>query len=424
MKILHLSAFEQSGGAARAAMRLHEGLLMDGADSHVLVMNKSSHKTEVHGMTARVIQPFNVRARSRIDALPLMRYPNKIDSPWNVGWLPSVLGGKIETLNPDVVHMHWVGAGFFSIEEMEKLPKKWVWTMHDAWAFTGGCHVLGECVSFEGECSYCPQLGSQKKDDLSHEGWLRRRELFAKKMPIIIAPSKWMSEQIRSSSLLRDSQIEIIPNGLDTSIYCPMDKLVARQTLGLALDKLVILFGALGADSNKNKGYDKFKEALLVLKKKYAADQIQLLVFGDNQMEQEYDFGFEIMSLGKLNTDEALVRAYSAADVLCVPSLQESFGQVASEGMACGTPVVAFATSGLLDIVDHLITGYLAKPFDVVDFANGIDYILRDRSRAQALSMASRRRSLEKFDIRAVVGSHQDIYNDLKDASSKLSGIR
>jgi glycosyltransferase involved in cell wall biosynthesis len=118
------------------------------------------------------------------------------------------------------------------------------------------------------------------------------------------------------------------------------------------------------------------------------------------------------------------VCAYTAADVLCVPSLQESFGQVASEGMACGTPVVAFATSGLLDIVDHLTTGYLAKPFDVVDFANGIDYVLSDKIRAQTLSIASRERSLEKFDINVVVESHQNLYEKLKGISSKPSEIR
>jgi glycosyltransferase involved in cell wall biosynthesis len=413
MKVLHLSTFEQSGGAARATMRLHDGLLRDGVDSQALVMNKGSNRPEVHAMTGSLIQPFNVRIRPRIDALPLIRYPNMIDSPWNVGWLPSGLSSKIDALNPDVVHMHWVGAGFFSIEEMKKLPRKWVWTMHDAWAFTGGCHILGECVAFEGECSCCPQLSSQNKYDLSNEGWLRRRELFSKKIPVIIAPSKWISEKVRSSSLLRDSRIEIIPNGLDTSIYYPMDKSVARQNLGLAHDKQVILFGALSASSNKNKGYEKFKEALLVLTKKYSIDQIQLVVFGDNQMEKEYDFGFDIKFLGKLNSEESLVRAYSAADVLCVPSLQESFGQVASEGMACGVPVVAFATSGLLDIVDHLTTGYLAKPFDVVDFANGIEYILHDKSKAEALSKASRMRSLERFDIKNVVKSHQVLYKEL-----------
>ncbi len=423
MKVLHLSAFEHLGGAARATMRLHEGLLNDGVDSQVLVMNKSSFKPEVHTMTSRIIQPINVRVRSRIDAIPLICYPSKIDSPWNVGWLPSGLSGKIDALNPDVVHMHWVGAGFFSIKEMEKLPKKWVWTMHDAWAFTGGCHIVGCCMAFESQCCYCPQLGSKKIDDLSNEGWLKRRELFEKKMPITIAPSKWMAEQIRSSSLLRDSRIEVIPNGLDTSIYYPMDKLVARQTLGLALDKPVVLFGALGADSNKNKGFNKLKEALSVLAKKYSANQIQILIFGDNQIKKEYFLDFEITSLGKLNSDEALVRAYSVADVLCVPSLQESFGQVASEGMACGVPVVAFATSGLLDIVDHQTTGYLAKPFDVIDFANGIDYILRDKSRAQALSMASRKKSLEKFDLRVVVRSHQNLYENLRGVSEKVSEL-
>lgn len=414
MRILHLSTFDQAGGAARAAVRLHEGLLFDGIDSQILVMNKNSHKDDVLPMTSKLIQPFNVRARSRIDALPLIRYPNRIDFPWNVGWLPSGSINKINSLNPDVVHMHWVGGGFFSIAEMEKLPKNWVWTMHDAWAFTGGCHIIGDCTSFERECGYCHQLRSHVKDDLSHQGWLKRRKLFSQKKPMIITPSKWMAEQIRSSSLLQDAQIEIIPNGLDTSIYCPLNKSVARKNLGLAIDKPVILFGALGAESNKNKGYNKFKEALLVLAQKYSADQIQILVFGDDKVERDYGFAFEVISLGKLISEKALVQAYSAADVLCVPSLQESFGQVASEGMACGVPVVAFATSGLLDIVDHLATGYLAKPFDVVDFANGVDFILRDQNRAKAFSIASRKRSLEKFDIRVVSGLHRSLYNNLK----------
>ena len=72
-----------------------------------------------------------------------------------------------------------------------------------------------------------------------------------------------------------------------------------------------------------------------------------------------------------------MVEVYNAADLICVPSRRESFGQTASESLACGTPVVAFRTTGLIDIVDHKQNGYLAQPFSPKDFTKGILWILQ-----------------------------------------------
>lgn len=110
--------------------------------------------------------------------------------------------------------------------------------------------------------------------------------------------------------------------------------------------------------------------------------------------------------------DVSLRLLYSAADVMVVPSLQEAFGQTASESMACGRPVVAFAATGLLDLVDHKMSGYLAKPFDTKDLARGIDWILQHENPEQ-LAQAARVKVLREFDSKVVVQKYIQLYKEV-----------
>jgi len=103
---------------------------------------------------------------------------------------------------------------------------------------------------------------------------------------------------------------------------------------------------------------------------------------------------------------------YSAADVMVVPSLQEAFGQTASESMACSTPVVAFGATGLLDIVDHQQTGYLAKPFKVSDLAAGIDWIL-NAPNYEELCQNARKKVLCEFDSQIVADKYIAFYKSV-----------
>ena len=97
---------------------------------------------------------------------------------------------------------------------------------------------------------------------------------------------------------------------------------------------------------------------------------------------------------------------------MVVPSLQEAFCQTASEAMACATPVVAFATSGLLSIVDHKNNGYLAKPFDPLDLAVGIEWVLQN-PQYDVLCSKAREKVLEKFDSQLVAKKYISLYHSL-----------
>ncbi len=414
MKILHLSTYDEEGGAARAAGRLHRGLLDGGVDSWMVVRRKVGDGQRVLscGNEGKLNKAAALMRRS-VDALPLVLHVNRQNTPWNIAWLPNELGRHVKNIGPDIVHAHWVCQGFLSLHNLKKIGPPLVWSLHDSWPFTGGCHIVGSCSAFRSECGHCPQLGSTHKYDLSLLGWHRKRRLYEKKRPIFVAPSKWMAEQARSSSLLADAQIEIIPNGLDTNTFRPLDKQTARELLHLPLNKKILMFGAMNYDSDPNKGFDVLRKSLCILKQSAIRNDIELAIFGAAKPEQELDLGFRAHYLGRFHDDISLAAVYSAADLICVPSIQESFGQVASEALSCGTPVVAFATSGLLDVVEHNVTGYLASPYDEVDLARGMELLLSDQSRLNRLSHAARACAIDRFELSVITSRYRNLYESL-----------
>ena len=169
-----------------------------------------------------------------------------------------------------------------------------------------------------------------------------------------------------------------------------------------------MLFGAIGATSDPRKGFDELSEALY----KLTCKDIEFVVFGSSEPQEPQDFGFKTHYLGHLHDDVSLVTLYSAVDVMIVPSLQEAFGQTASEAMACGTPVVTFAATGLLDIVDHKQNGYLAQPFNTDDLANGIEWILNTDNYDELCSNA-REKVLREFDSIVVAKKYMELYKTI-----------
>jgi glycosyltransferase involved in cell wall biosynthesis len=208
--------------------------------------------------------------------------------------------------------------------------------------------------------------------------------------PVVAAPSRWIAETARKSPLFAERDIRIIPWCLNLETFKPVSKPQARELLGLPMDRKVVLFGAMSATSDPNKGYDLLLEALGRMQSK----DVTLAVFGASHDPNAGRLPFPTQFLGRLHDDVSLRLAYSAADVMAVPSRQESFGQSASEAMSCGTPVVAFGATGLLDVVGHQTSGYLAQPYDPADFAKGLDWVLASDAR---LSDNARREAEERF---------------------------
>ncbi|MFQ3615152.1 MAG: glycosyltransferase family 4 protein [Cyanobacteriota bacterium] len=412
MKILHLSTFDTIGGAARAAYRVHQGLHEIGADSWMLVQKSVSGDRTVLAPKTFLGQVAG-RLRAEVDSLALRPYPRVNKAVFDIQRAPNPLQHRIQQINPDIINLHWVLNSYLPIEVLPRFQKPIVWTLMDMWPFTGGCHYTQECEHFQQSCGTCPQLGSSKFNDLSHRIWQRKAKAWSNLNLTIVAPTQWLSDCARASSLFKDLRIEVIPFCLDTRIYKPIDRQAARAALNLPLDKKLILFGAISATQDRRKGFHLLQPALQQLAQTELRQQAEVVVFGSSKPESPVDLGFPAHYLGHLNDDVTLALAYSAADVFVAPSLQEAFGQTASEAMACGTPVVAFKGTGLADIVDHQHNGYLANPFEIEDLAQGIRWILGHTDSEQSLRLAARQKAEQGFALELQARRYLDLYQDL-----------
>lgn len=419
MKVLLVSNYDVKGGAARATYRLHKGLQSIAVNSQILVNYKSSNDESVRLMPTKLGEKFK-GIRAKLNRLPLKVYPKLGQVIFSPQWVPDSLADEVAQINPDVINLHWVCEGYMQIETLAKFNKPIVWTLHDMWAFTGGCHYSENCDRYLDACGACPQLHSTKDGDISRWIWQRKAQAWQNLNLTLVTPSHWLAECAKSSSLFEKYPVKVIANGLDPEIYKPLDRAQVRDSLNLPQNKQLVLFGTMQGTEDRWKGFPLLVPALQRLSKSEWQDKIELLVFGSSEPENPIDVGFKIHYLGRLE-DEALAKVYAAADVMVVPSRYEAFGQTASEALACGTPVVAFDVTGLKDIVDRHQNGYLAKPYETEDLARGIAWVLEDPDRHQKLCRSARLKVEEKFTLEVQAREYKNLYEEVWQAANGVS---
>ena len=251
--------------------------------------------------------------------------------------------------------------------------------------------------------------------------WLRKSR--ARRQPIhIVCPSHWLADCARRSVLMGEWPITVIPYPIDLNVWAPCDQAQARALLGLPAARPLVLFGAMGGSADPRKGADLLLEALQSLRSQVAGtplEQLELVVFGQSRPAQPTDLGFPIHYSGHLHDDLSLRLLYAAADVIVIPSRQVNLPNTGLEAHACGTPVVAFATGGLVDIVDPHITGALAQPFDPLSLAASIRWVLEDPQRQPQLGAAARRRAERFWDPARVAGLYAEVYGQALERSGQ-----
>lgn len=410
MKILHLSESD-GGGAGRATFRLNQGLQHLGVDSKILVQLKYSDDRTVFSPET-TLGKFSAKLKlpERLDALPLKGYPQRDTSDFSLEWLPSGIGSKVAKLTPDVVNLHWVCHGYVPIEAIAKFKKPLVWTLHDMWAFTGGCHYSQECDRYKISCGTCPQLGSTKSWDISHWVWQRKAKAWQNLNLTIVSPSHWLAECARSSALFQDVPIEVIPNGLDTQQYKPIPRQIARELLNLPQDKQLILFGAMYPNSDRRKGFYLLQQALQSLRKTEWRNQIEIAIFGASRPQEPVELGLKSHYLGRLSDEISLAVVYAAADVFVAPSTQDNLPNTVMEAIACGTPCVAFNIGGMPELIEHQDNGYLAQALDSEDLAQGILWILENKERHQKLCDRARQKAEQEFTLEIQARRYESLY--------------
>ncbi|MBC7744426.1 MAG: glycosyltransferase family 4 protein [Flavobacterium sp.] len=421
MKILHLNSYKDNGGAGKAASRINLALQNQGIDSELWV-NFSPHNSKVktfssgiinHGFTAAAI--VLERIISKLNLKPLK-------TPFSFSLFGKDISAHPSVIQADILHLHWINHAFMrpaDLAKLGKLGKPIVWTFHDSNAFTGGCHVRYSCDHFKRECGNCPLLKSPYPNDWSHRIWKRKAKAYSDMKFHVIAPSKWMADSVKQSKLLSNRNIHVIHNTLNTEVFKPLSKQESKKQIHINNKTFVMLSGFMPSRNDRHKGTSYLIKALEIIIKEIAAEQIELLVFGNRNQKNLPDFPVKVTFLGKIESEEELAKCYSAADVFLAPSLEDNLPYTVMESLACGTPVVAFKTGGIPDMVKHKENGYLADYKSFEDLARGIKWVF-DHPERQYLNDQARQTVENLFSPAVIASRHIELYKSLifKDVSA------
>ena len=411
MRVAMVNTLEQRGGAAKAANRLHKGVQSLGVNSRMFVQEKISDDYSILGPSSKIARGIG-SIRPTLDLLPQLLVKMQSDA-FSIAWLPNPIVKQISRSGVDLVHLHWINKGFLPIQGLKSISQPILWTLHDMWAFTGGCHYDLGCRRYTERCGECPQIGKKRERDLSRWVWNRKNSSWRNLDFTIVCPSTWLANCVRESSLFGKRRIDVIAYGIDLARFRPIDRAIAREWLGLPKSKILLMFNAVHGTTNLFKGYQFLEEILANLEKLGWENLVELIVVGSSRPKNAKDLAFPIHYLGHIYDEISLALIYGATDLFLAPSIQDNLPNTIIESLACGTPCVAFSIGGIPDQIDHKINGYLAQAFDLKDFAQGIDWVIKDWERLNLLSINARKKAEKTYDIKVQAQLYLDLYREI-----------
>lgn len=420
MKVTILGTYDRLWGASIATMRMAEALQSVGADVKFLVLQAVTPKPymdiiEKNAFDHRYSQWLLLREKAYLhffdnpDTRNNKKYFNFSFSLATTG--RSVIGRK-SVRDADLIHLNWTNNAFLSlktIKELTTLGKPLVWTLHDQWVFTGGCHYVKDCKNYKNECGNCPFMRHPKPDDLSHQQFLSKKRLYDTGKIHFAAPTNWMVDEARQSGLLQHQSLHHLALPIDTNIFQPMNQTEARQALGLPLDQKLVLFGSANLHDER-KGFPYLYQALQRIRQE--RQDVSVVIYGfANGTPTLPDMSLHY--LGMLKSDVELARCYSACDLLALPTQMDNSPLTVMEALSCARPVVSFDVGGLPDLVENDFNGYLVSHGDVAGLAESIRKVLANPIDYQRLSDNARQRSVERFDYEVIGKRYLAFYESL-----------
>ena len=373
-KVLILSTYERTGGAAIAANRLMHALRKSGAEVSMLCrkdiswgprwLRKQSWTSIMERALIWVLNGFSTKDLWATD----------------IALFGQDITKTKEYKEADVIHLHWVNQGFISLSSVRRFikdGKRVVWTMHDAWNTMGAYHLAAQ----------------RKENFLEHWTWRRKLKLYSLNKIQFVTCSEWLKDEAESSPLMWSLCIKAIPNPIDTEVFCPKrpkDQTTKRPKR--------VLFVAQNVN-NPMKGLQYLDEAMKILSKDAHSP-----LGGD---------GGGLIALGRdipyISNVEEMVKLYNCMDAFVLPSLSENLPNTIMEAMACGVPCVGFRVGGIPEMIDHKVNGYVARLKDAEDLSEGIRYVLSPENH-ERLSKAAREKVMRCYSEETVVKRYVEIY--------------
>jgi glycosyltransferase involved in cell wall biosynthesis len=400
MRIVLITTYKH-GGAGVACRRLQEALTEAGHQADLITRDDFGFNWQFYAERLSFLR-FEADASVRF-SFSLANYGKDISRH------PLVL-------QADVIHLHWINQGLLSLTNLHRLAslgKKIVWTLHDMWAFTGGCHYSRGCHHYQQACGDCLYLKHKDPNDLSHHIWKNKKHYYPTDIQYVTC-SKWLRNIAQSSTLLAKKSVVAIPNPISAKVFHPAEAhevAAQKQKLGISPKSLLLLFVAVKIKEER-KGFTYFKQALEHVKADYPQLPIEVLLLGNAEQEAYSSLPYSVHSLGFISDAEQLALSYSIADVFIIPSLEDNLPNTVMESLACGTPVVGFDTGGIPEMVIHGHTGYIAPQKNAKKLAEGIYELLFDVKKLAEYKCNAVKYVQDHFSQSKVAAQYLEVYTN------------
>lgn len=372
MKVLQINSVCGFGSTGRIIMELYSALEEQGHDCLVAYGRKSAPgkvntirigsnlSVSIHALLSRVTDKqgfYSTRSTKRLIE-------------------------QIKKYDPDIIHLHNLHGYYTNLRELftylNDSNKPIFWTLHDCWAFTGHCTYFDfiGCDKWKTGCYDCQQKRAYPASfllDNSKWNYKQKKSLFtAIKNMTFITPSKWLAD-LTKQSFLKEYPVTVINNGIDLNIF--------RPTLGDFREKnhiedKCILLG-VASIWEPRKGLNYFTELFELLD-----DTYQIVIVGVTE-KQKSQLPPGIIGISRTSNANELAEIYTAADIFVNPTLEETFGLVNVEALACGTQVVTFNSGGSPECIDESC-GLVVQKGNLNELVTAIRYLAEKRFDADA----------------------------------------
>jgi glycosyltransferase involved in cell wall biosynthesis len=396
LAIVHITSHDIAGGASKVAQRLSVSQRNRGHDSKMLVGAKRSSSEQVF-------------------TFPLEVDPYILGKCRNEGLLYYELQGSHLLINhpiikaADIVHLHILHGGYFNPFSLSILSrsKPVIWTLHDMQAFTGHCAHSFDCERWKSGCDECPDLTIYPAIamDSAHSLWEHKKLIYKHSRFQLAVPSQWLRDKI-AMSILRDHPAELIPNGVETQIFRPYNRLEMRGHFRLPED--AILIGGIadhGIYANAFKGGRYAIQAVRSLREKMPNCYFISIGSGGNSGDPH------VINIPRIEDESELARLYSTLDIYLLTSIAENCPLVVLEALACGVPVISFATGGVPELVRNKVDGYVVKPKEVSLLTKAMTRVIEDPRLREAFSLNARKRAISSFNHDLIAKKYENLYS-------------
>lgn len=383
MKILIVNTTD-SGGAANSCVRLHLGLLQQGVDSKLLVLERFRdipqtfvykkpyvRKTRWQRLLIKIAHILGIKPKNRDrekthkeayleqrpKGLEMFSFP---DSEYDIT-------NSIHYREADVVNLHWV-AGFLNYAQFfSKNTKPVVWTLHDMNPFSGGDHFNEIYLGIDKNGNPIERKLTTLETKTMHAiEVVKQKAVATVNKLIVVAPSRWLAQEASQSKVFANRDVLHIPYGLNTAVFKPWNKAEVRRELGIPAEKTVLLFVAESM-ANQRKGFVYLERALAHL------NNSEVVLCSVGLHAHDISGQTPLIQLGRIEDPTTMSKAYAAADAFIIPSLMDNLPNTVLEALMCGTPVLGFPTGGIVDMVLPGQNGNLTTTISVKDLRSVID---------------------------------------------------